>query len=408
MKANFLLKSAMSLLLAFLCAHSLHAHNDSATAYLGVWYQHVSKKKAKFMEVPNANDNGVLIEGIAPGSPADLAGLEFMDYMYEFNGVTLSEDVNWDDLFDEMSPGESVTMKVVRQKETLNLRANLVSRLERQNGHYNTNAFLGVEYKWEENKQPDQGAWIDVIEGTTAERIGLKDGDIIVGLNDYEIYDWHDLGVVIDNSEPGSEFCVTYLRDGEEFRTCDMITKRNETPENYEEMEEELEAPLASETEAPEAPEASEAIEPEPGIVLKPSIPTPVEGREIQGENGLVKLFEDEVSSVKMVDMTEDEVEMMEDKFEMDMPERGIPYRDLNVYPNPNDGRFTFFIDLEKTADADLRITDAQGRLVYEESIPGATGRIERRLDISGRAKGIYFVIVLQGNKSITKRVVVD
>ena len=372
-------------------AVSATTHNDSTTAYLGVWYKHVSGEKAEFMNIPEANTYGILVEGVTPGSPADLAGLKFMDYIYEMNSIRVSEDANWHDLLDELSPGQKVILQVIRQREPLSLSTSLTSRAELIREDYDRGAFLGVQTTHNGQKAPEQGALVDVINGTTAQSIGLIDGDVITAINGYSLYDWHDLGIVMDNLEPGSELCVTYLRKDTENTSCGTAVTRDEEP-----IENGIELPLAN---------VNANTEP---FFLRPSIPTPVEGREIQTDEGYLKLFEDEVSSIIVYDMNDDEIDMMEEEYSMDMPPQGVPYRALNLYPNPNDGRFTFFIDLEQRANADLRIADAQGRTVYVESIPNAEGRIERRLDISGRAKGVYFLIVLQNNKSITKRVIVD
>lgn len=389
---------AVLVLATFLLAVPGIAHNDSTTAYLGVWYQHISEDKAEFMKIPAANTNGILVEGVTPGSPAERSGLKFMDYIFEMNGVLVSDEANWHDLFDELNPGESVSMKVIRNREPLSLRATLTSRAELIDEDYDKGAFLGVQITHYDYTDRVVGARVDVIGGTTAEMIGLEDGDVITAINGYELYDWHDLGIVMDNLDPGTELCVTYLREGETNRSCTTAVTRDDEP-----IESEPDSLILANANA-NANSNTDAEE----IVLRPSIPTPVEGREIVTEEGYLKLFEDEVSSIAVADMEDDEIEMMEEEYEMDMPERGIPYRDLNLYPNPSDGRFTFFIDLSERADAELRITDAQGRTVYVESIPNAEGRIERRLDISGRAKGVYFLIVLQNDRSITKRVIVD
>ncbi len=82
--------------------------------------------------------------------------------------------------------------------------------------------------------------------------------------------------------------------------------------------------------------------------------------------------------------------------------EEAADYKVL-VYPNPTTGQFT--VQFAQSADAELRITDIQGRLISQRSIttdqmPSAT------IDISSQAAGVYMVEIVQGGYTQRLRMV--
>lgn len=76
--------------------------------------------------------------------------------------------------------------------------------------HQNSgSAFLGVL-----TAKTDEGAVINnVLDNTSAEKAGLKTGDIITKVNDKEIASPSDLKDAIRDQKPGDEITITYLRD---------------------------------------------------------------------------------------------------------------------------------------------------------------------------------------------------
>ncbi len=77
----------------------------------------------------------------------------------------------------------------------------------------------------------------------------------------------------------------------------------------------------------------------------------------------------------------------------------------INMYPNPNDGKFTVDLDLLGNQDATLNINDAQGRMVYTKRITRPRGKVQEQVDLSGVSPGVYFVTVEQNGKSLVKKV---
>ena len=82
-------------------------------------------------------------------------------------------------------------------------------------------ALLGVS-----TRQHEKGAAIQsVSEGSAADKAGLKEGDIIIKLNDDEIKNPSDLYKAVGKYEPEEKVKVTYLRDGKEDKTKAVLGK---------------------------------------------------------------------------------------------------------------------------------------------------------------------------------------
>ena len=94
----------------------------------------------------------------------------------------------------------------------------------RQNviGMSNT-AFLGVT-----TEKDDKGARIvDITEKSAAAKSGLKEGDIIVKIDDAKVEDHDDVSKAITKHKPEEKVTVTYLRDGKQATTTATLGKHS-------------------------------------------------------------------------------------------------------------------------------------------------------------------------------------
>jgi len=85
-----------------------------------------------------------------------------------------------------------------------------------------------------------------------------------------------------------------------------------------------------------------------------------------------------------------------------------LELRDINFYPNPSDGRFD--VELETGSDATIRIAiiDPNGNEVYNRNGTPSDGQYNFRVDLSSERPGIYIMKVIQNNKALTKRVIIE
>jgi len=100
--------------------------------YLGVRYLAVTEEVAKKQNLPV--DYGALIQrtddgpGIVPNSPAEKAGLKTDDIILEVDGKKIDKDNPLGSVIQRYSIGDTVTLKVLRGKETLTIKVTLEER----------------------------------------------------------------------------------------------------------------------------------------------------------------------------------------------------------------------------------------------------------------------------------------
>lgn len=86
----------------------------------------------------------------------------------------------------------------------------------------------------------------------------------------------------------------------------------------------------------------------------------------------------------------------------------GLELRDINFYPNPSDGRFDVELETGSDAAVQVSIIDPEGNEVYNRTGIPQEGRYDFHIDLSDQQKGIYLMKVVQNNKALTKRVIIE
>lgn len=81
----------------------------------------------------------------------------------------------------------------------------------------------------------------------------------------------------------------------------------------------------------------------------------------------------------------------------------------MTVFPNPSTGNITLTFELPGKGKTNIRITDLNGKTVYEEQLGEAySGRYTKDIDLSKYGKGIYMVEVRKADNVLVKKVVVE
>jgi parallel beta-helix repeat protein/predicted outer membrane repeat protein len=79
----------------------------------------------------------------------------------------------------------------------------------------------------------------------------------------------------------------------------------------------------------------------------------------------------------------------------------------LEVYPNPNNGKFDLLLNMRSSEEILLNIYDVQGRLIESESWNTAEGTQMRSFDLSSQHTGVYTIQLIAPDRSIHKRIIV-
>lgn len=85
-----------------------------------------------------------------------------------------------------------------------------------------------------------------------------------------------------------------------------------------------------------------------------------------------------------------------------------LTFADFSVYPNPSDGKFNLSFTPDSNDDIQVSLYDLRGRLInqvnYDDSL--TNGLFNKQLDYSYIDRGMYFLVVKNGTKKATKKIV--
>lgn len=79
----------------------------------------------------------------------------------------------------------------------------------------------------------------------------------------------------------------------------------------------------------------------------------------------------------------------------------------LNIYPNPNNGEFTLELDLQKSGNCLINITNMLGQKVYEEKRFISTLKNKIPIQLSNIANGVYNVNLVIDNDNFSKQIII-
>jgi hypothetical protein len=80
----------------------------------------------------------------------------------------------------------------------------------------------------------------------------------------------------------------------------------------------------------------------------------------------------------------------------------------FEVYPNPNKGFFNYKIDSQITGSYSVSVKDSYGRIVYNESIDKQDQLFESTINLENYSDGIYFVVIDNGSKIETVKLLIN
>lgn len=80
----------------------------------------------------------------------------------------------------------------------------------------------------------------------------------------------------------------------------------------------------------------------------------------------------------------------------------------MNVFPNPNQGHFTFTFEIPGTTDFTYVVYDMFGRAVVKENINHATGKFSKNILMQNAERGMYIMSVEINGQKFHKKIVVN
>lgn len=81
---------------------------------------------------------------------------------------------------------------------------------------------------------------------------------------------------------------------------------------------------------------------------------------------------------------------------------------EMGISPNPSEGTFELSMNLGESGDADVKVYDMTGKIVYKELIKGASGKITRNVNLGAdHGTGTFILQVIQNGKAKTQQMIV-
>ncbi len=164
------------------------------------------------------------VRRVAPGSPADDAGLEVGDVLLEVNGRPITSPLDWDVGLLDAGVGTSIDVRYRRGDELLTARLEVnelpsvqAERLEVVRGLQliSVTPQIAVERRLE----VETGALIVQVSQAANRATGLRDGDVIVGINRSPVETAEDAESLFRALAGGSRIFVTYYREGRYYNS---------------------------------------------------------------------------------------------------------------------------------------------------------------------------------------------
>ena len=205
-------------------------------------------------------------------------------------------------------------------------------------------AALGV---YADAHQGSYGATINrIIDQGPAQIAGLKEGDVIKKVGEFDVNDFESLFFALSNFRAGEVVDVRYERNGNILNTKATLKDWTQIPG--------FEYKARTDCDEPEIPAQSKRDETDGPT----SIPT-VQPLELQ---------------------------------------------DARIYPNPTDGAFALSFTAQP-GPLNVSICDANGKEVYRDVDTNFQGAYNRQIDLKGMPQGNYIITVSQGDKVYTRQI---
>ena len=405
----------MSLALAF---DEAMAEAGAPVAWFGSYLANYNEAKGEGNVAEAPVENAAVLTKIVAGSPADEAGFQDGDVVVEIDGVPIPSSDALRAVIKDHKPGDEVRVAFYRDGTMKRLNVTLGEREEERafvwefedenedwDRYYGDappapKAFLGVE------GGPADGGGVrisKVIEGSSAEKMGLEQSDVVRKINGEEVEDFDELAEMIGGMEPGAAVKLDITRDGKKKTLSGELGQR--------EMQEWRFMPRIPQVpRVPEIPRIPEFRFPDD---------MPQEEREdlrremdelrIEMEMLRQELGGEVTREMHIVigsyTLNDAEKELLEEKGAVDL-DNALDVGEVKLFPNPSDGFFRVQFDVAERGDLEVDVHDATGERIYHETISGYKGRYERTLDLSDRADGTYFLVVRQNGRALARKLV--
>lgn len=251
-------------------------------------------------------------------------------------------------------------------------------------------AVLGVQL---ENVDGLNGAQvIEVFEGSAAEKIGLKEGDIILAVAGKETKDVEAVIQALSSKKPGDKVKLSYLRE----------TKVKSAQAVLQERKEEV---LSSRICKPSKTCKVFCCKPEDYKKCFENKIMKIEDGDGQKRIRIFKKGGEGQSEIMEIENIAGEKQETKTETEQISEEQSLNVEVLTGSPNPNNGQMKIHFEGKKEPTT-IEVLDLSGKEVFKEKIDQFEGSYDKEIQIEN-ATGTFILKVTQGKKVLTQKIIV-
>ena len=391
--------------------------------YCANWNESTCDDKEKSGKKNKLVKEGACITGVIDDTPAQAIGLKVGDVI---TAIDKQEVKDFEDLVEAMAahdPGDKVEVTYWRDGNKNTAKATLAASDDHADGSFNfrfempdmdfdfdgswasePSPFLGIEG---EDIAGSNGSRITkVIEGSSAEAMGLQEGDVVRGINGTRVLGFDPLAELIGEMEPGDAVTLEVERNGSKMTLSGTLGEQDgmswvTAPEP------------PTPPDAPRAPRAPRMY----SMPRMESMPQ-MERDEMRREMDQLRMEMDRLRQdlrggvtremkvvIGTIELNKEETDLLRNKGVAGLDAK-LELQDLRCFPNPSNGMFRLSFMANERGDLNVDVHDATGERIYHETITAFKGTYERTLDLSDQADGSYFLVISQSGKSTARKLV--
>jgi S1-C subfamily serine protease len=345
-------------------------------AFLGIYSAKLSPEKARKLGFDNAH--GSYVSAVIPNTAAEKANVQAFDYIYGIDEYRAGENQNLGDILAKYREGEAAKIYLLRNGSTLTKQivfgARPTEEIAASKPDECEDPFFGVRNDY--RNFSEKGVSVTIVDNTTAEEMGMQNGDVITYINEHPIIDWTDISIAIDNMKVGQSIKVVYLRNGRPLQSSRPIKSHCETMESIEKNE----------------------------IFMKSNEDAQII---IKGEDA--NRSSESRTRIRIFDPTSRDLSNLSygAKIKIDRSQ-DLELQNLSFKTTNDPDRLRISFRLPGKGDTQIRIFNQNDRSLYNYELDSFSGVFQDVLDIGQNGSGVYYLYIEQDQESIIKKILLQ